>query len=92
MLPTRPSGFDASGVITLRHAGKLRHLDIGRAHKHRPVIVPTNGPRTMTIDRTTSEILAEHTINPDRAARRASLDANALIRRHDVDVRSRLTA
>ncbi|NYI41128.1 IS481 family transposase [Demequina lutea] len=58
--------IDASGVITLRHAGQLRHLGIGRTHKHRPVIVLTNGPHTITIDRTTSEILAEHTINPDK--------------------------
>ncbi len=58
--------IDASGVITLRHAGQLRHLGIGRAHKHRPVIVLTNGPHTITIDRTTAEILAEHTINPDK--------------------------
>jgi transposase InsO family protein len=54
---------DASGVITIRHAGHLRHLGIGRAHKHRPAIVLTNGPHTMTIDRATGEILAEHTID-----------------------------
>ena len=58
--------IDASGVITLRWAGRLRHLGIGRAHKHRPVIVLTNGPHTITIDRDTAEILAEHTINPDK--------------------------
>jgi transposase InsO family protein len=58
--------IDASGVITIRHAGKLRHLGIGRAHKHRPVMVLINGPDTMTIDRATGEILAEHTINPDK--------------------------
>ncbi len=58
--------IDASGVITIRHAGKLRHLGIGRAHKHRPVLVLINGPDTITIDRETSEILAEHTINPSR--------------------------
>lgn len=57
---------DASGIITLRHAGKLRHLGIGRPHKHRPVMALTNGPHTMIIDRETSEILAEHTINPDK--------------------------
>ena len=58
--------IDASGVITIRHAGRLRHLGIGRAHKHRPVMILLAGPDTMTIDRDTGEILAEHTINPDR--------------------------
>jgi transposase InsO family protein len=57
---------DASGVITIRHTGKLRHLGIGRANKHRPVMILVNGPHTLTIDRTTGEILAEHTIDPDR--------------------------
>jgi transposase InsO family protein len=57
---------DASGVITIRHAGRLRHLGIGRTHKHRPVIILLAGPDTMTIDRATGEILAEHTINPDK--------------------------
>lgn len=58
--------IDASGVITIRHAGRLRHLGIGRAHKHRPVMILIAGPHTMTIDRDTSEILAEHTIEPGR--------------------------
>lgn len=58
--------IDASGVITIRHAGRLHHLGIGRAHKHRPVMVLVNGPDTMTIDRDTGEILAEHTIDPDK--------------------------
>lgn len=58
--------IDTSGVITLRWAGKLRHLGIGRAHRQRPVMALINGPHTIIVDRETSEILAEHTINPDR--------------------------
>ncbi|MGC4173903.1 IS481 family transposase [Demequina sp.] len=58
--------IDASGVITVRFAGHLRHLGIGRAHKHRPVMVLIAGPNTIIIDRETSEILAEHTINTDK--------------------------
>lgn len=57
---------DASGVITIRHAGKLRHVGVGRPHKNRPVMVLINGPATMTIDRDTGEILAQHTIDPDK--------------------------
>jgi len=58
--------IDASGVITIRYAGKLRHLGIGRAHKHKPALVLLAGPDTMIIDRDTSENFAEHTIHPDR--------------------------
>ena len=57
---------DTAGVITLRHAGTLRHLAIGRAYKHQPVLVLINGPDTLVINRTTGEILAEHTIDPSK--------------------------
>ena len=57
---------DQGGTITIRYAGKLRHLGIGRAHTRTPVIVLINGPHTIVTTRHTGEILAEHTINPDR--------------------------
>ncbi len=57
---------DTAGVITIRHAGKLRHLAIGRRHRHTPVLVLINGPDTLVINRTTGEILAEHTIDPSK--------------------------
>jgi transposase InsO family protein len=57
---------DRGGTITIRYAGRLRHLGIGRAHAGTPVILLVNGPDTITTTRHTGEILAEHTINPDR--------------------------
>ena len=57
---------DTAGVITIRHAGKLHHLAIGRRHRHTPVLVLINGPDTLVINRTTGEILAEHTIDPSK--------------------------
>ncbi|MGV9181791.1 integrase core domain-containing protein [Arcanobacterium canis] len=55
---------DTTGQITLRYAGKLRKLHIGRAYKHQRVIVLIHDPNTMIIDKTTGEIIAKHTINP----------------------------
>ena len=57
---------DTAGVITLRWAGKLRHLAIGRIHTHHPVLLLVAGPDTLVINPTTGEIIAEHTIDPDR--------------------------
>ncbi len=57
---------DRDGKITLRYAGRLRHLGIGRAHKHRPVRLLIASPDTIVIDRDTGEILAEHTLNPNK--------------------------
>jgi transposase InsO family protein len=57
---------DQGGTITIRYAGKLRHLGIGRTHQGTPVLLLMNGPHTIVTTRHTGEILAEHTINPDR--------------------------
>jgi hypothetical protein len=53
-------------AITVRYAGRLRHLGIGRAHRGTPVTVLLNGPDTLVTTRNTGEILAEHTIDPAR--------------------------
>lgn len=58
--------IDKDGKVSLRYAGKLRHLGIGRAHKHKHIILLIAGPDTITIDRTSGEILAEHTIDPNK--------------------------
>jgi transposase InsO family protein len=57
---------DRSGTMTVRYAGRLRHLGIGRPHQGTPVLLLMNGPNTIITTRHTGEILAEHTINPDR--------------------------
>ena len=55
----------ASGVITLRWAGKLRHLGIGRAHQGAPIVLLVADANTLVINHTTGEIIAEHRLNPD---------------------------
>ena len=54
------------GRVTLRYAGKLRHLGIGKTHNHKKVLILVGGPDTMIIDRDTGEILAQHHINADK--------------------------
>ncbi|WP_182049956.1 IS481 family transposase [Changpingibacter yushuensis] len=54
---------DKDGKITLRYAGKLRHLGIGRAHIGSRLLLLIHGPNTMAIDRNTGEIIAEHAID-----------------------------
>ncbi|MDR8020509.1 IS481 family transposase [Nesterenkonia aerolata] len=55
-----------TGTITVRYAGRLRHLGIGRAWAKRRVILLAHGPHTMIIDRNAGEIIAEHTIDPTK--------------------------
>lgn len=55
---------DSGGTITVRYAGKLRHLGIGRAHKNTPIVLLMSGQETIVTTRHGGEILAEHTINP----------------------------
>ena len=62
---TRHDKIDKTGSVTYRYAGKLKHLGIGRAHIGKTVIILASGPNTLTIERGSGEILAEHTINPE---------------------------
>ncbi len=62
----RHDTVDKAGLITLRWAGKLRHLAIGRTHKGTPVLLLVAGDDTLVINHTTGEIIAEHTLNETR--------------------------
>lgn len=62
----RVDTVDDGGLVTLRYAGRLRHLGIGRAWKRRRVIVLANGPDVMVIARGSGEIIAEFTIDPGK--------------------------
>jgi transposase InsO family protein len=57
---------DPSGKVTLRHAGDLRHLAIGRSHRGTRVLLLVHGTDTIVVNPATGEIIAEHTINPHR--------------------------
>jgi hypothetical protein len=61
----RHDRVDQTGKVTLRYAGKLRHLGIGRAHKGRRVLllVDDRDVRVLTSD---GELIAQHRIDPER--------------------------
>lgn len=56
--------IDESGKVSLRRAGKMHRLGIGRKHAKVAVIILTDDQTVTVTDRKTGEILSEHTINP----------------------------
>lgn len=56
---------DQHGSITLRYAGKLRHLGVGRGHKGTEIICLVHGAHATVITHT-GEVLGEYVINPDK--------------------------
>ncbi|WP_123304654.1 IS481 family transposase [Bogoriella caseilytica] len=64
--------IDASGKVTLRHAGRLLKLGIGRDHARTPAILLIQDLDVRVIHATTGEILRELTIDPTRTYQRQS--------------------
>lgn len=63
---TRHDRVDNSGKVTLRYAGKLRHLGIGRTHAGALVTLIIENDHVITVETETGIIIAEHTIDPER--------------------------
>ena len=61
----RHDRVDQTGKVTLRYAGKLRHLAIGRAHKGRHVLILVDD-RDVRVLSNHGEFIATLRINPDR--------------------------
>jgi transposase InsO family protein len=61
----RRDRVDRTGKVTLRYAGKLRHLAIGRAHQgqHVLILIDDRDVRVLTTD---GQHLADHRIDPHR--------------------------
>lgn len=57
---------DESGKVSLRRAGKMHRLGIGRTHARQRVIILTTEDTITVTHRTTGEVLSEHTINPEK--------------------------
>ena len=62
----RHDRIDDSGVITLRHNGRLHHIGIGRTHARTHVIVLVQDLDIRVVNAATGELLRELTLNPDR--------------------------
>ncbi|GHG56780.1 hypothetical protein GCM10012320_29440 [Sinomonas cellulolyticus] len=62
----RTDRVDADGKTTLRHAGRLKHLGIGRTHKHKRIILLVHDAEVTALEHGTGEILAESHIDPTK--------------------------
>ncbi len=58
--------IDKSGTVTLRVAGKLRHIGVGRTHTRTHVILLVHDLDVRVVNAATGELLRELTINPAR--------------------------
>jgi leucine-zipper of insertion element IS481 len=56
----------ATGTVTLRHAGKLHHIGIGRPHAGTHVLLLIRDLHIRIIDAATGELLRELTLDPTR--------------------------
>ncbi|GAA2071952.1 hypothetical protein GCM10009821_07440 [Aeromicrobium halocynthiae] len=61
----RHDRIDTSGVVTLRIAGRLHHIGIGRTHARTHVILLVADLQVRIVNATTGELLRELTIDPD---------------------------
>ena len=62
----RHDRVDMSVTVTLRVAGQLRHIGIGRTHNGTHVILLIQDLEVRVVNAITGELLRELTINPDR--------------------------
>jgi transposase InsO family protein len=60
----RHDKIDTSGVVTLRVAGRLHHIGIGRTHARTPVLLLAHDLDVRIIHAATGELLRELTIDP----------------------------
>jgi phosphoribosyl 1,2-cyclic phosphodiesterase len=58
--------IDDSGVITLRHNGRLHHIGIGRTHARTHVVLLIADLEIRVANAATGELLRQLTLNPDR--------------------------
>jgi transposase InsO family protein len=62
----RADRVDADGKLTLRHAGQLHHIGIGRTHARTRVLMLIRDLDIRVINAATGELLRELTLNPSR--------------------------
>ena len=62
----RTDKIDKTGCVTLRLAGRLHHIGIGRTHTGTHVLLLVHDHDVRVIDAATGELLRELTIDPTR--------------------------
>jgi transposase InsO family protein len=63
----RTDRIDDTGTVSLRHAGKLYHIGIGRTHARTRILLLVQDLRIRIINAATGELLRELTLDPDRS-------------------------
>jgi len=58
---------DRDGKVSIRRAGKMHHLGIGRTHTAAPVLILIDKDTATVTHLTTGEILSNHLIEPDKS-------------------------
>jgi transposase InsO family protein len=59
--------LDTAGRMTLRRAGRMHHLGVGRAHARKRVLAFADDTQITVADLTTGEILSTHLIDPTKS-------------------------
>jgi len=62
----RTDRIDATGLVTLRHGGKLHHIGTGRPHAGTRVLLLVQDLHIRVINADTGELIRELILNPDR--------------------------
>jgi transposase InsO family protein len=62
----RADRVDADGKLTLRHAGRLHHIGIGRTHARTRVLMLIHDLNVRVINAATGELIRELTLDPTR--------------------------
>lgn len=62
----RTDRVDTSGTITLRHAGRLHHIGIGRTHANTRVLIIVQDLDIRIINAATGQLIRQLTLNPTR--------------------------
>lgn len=62
----RTDRIDADGKVTLRHAGRLYHIGVGRTHARTRLLLLVQDLHIRIIDAATGELLRELTLDPSR--------------------------
>ena len=63
----RTDRIDRTGLVTLRHNGRLHHIGIGRAHAGTRVLLLVQDLHIRVINAATGELLRELVLNPDKS-------------------------
>jgi hypothetical protein len=62
----RHDNFDTTGCVTLRVAGRLHHIGVGRTHAGTHILLLVQDLDIRIIDAATGELLRELTLHPTR--------------------------